>query len=158
MMSPALTNLTSKFLRALLEYCGCPFCCPSLVFRRARAKMHEDEKNGSDPIIFARAGVKCFFHHIMKSFVTVACVATNVIRNNVSGRFSIGIDAKLVRRALSLRGRRHLHPHNCQVACAQSLLPHSCQKSLMFGITVHLEEIKTILSLQRGINARATSV
>jgi hypothetical protein len=93
--------------------------------------MHEDEKNGSDPIIFARAGVECFFHHIMKSFVTFACVVTNAIRNNVSGRFLIGIDAKLVRQALSFRSHWHLHSHNCQVACAQSFLPHSCQMSLL---------------------------
>ena len=131
MISPALTNLPCKFLPALFEFFCCPLCCPSFVFRRALAKMHEDEKNGSDPIIFARAGVECFFHHVMKSFVTFACVVTNAIRNNVSGRFLIGIDAKLVRRALSLTCRRHLHPHNCQVACAQSLLPHSCQMSLL---------------------------
>lgn len=60
---------------------------------RALARMHEDEKNGSDPIVFARA-------------------VCNAIRKNVSGRFLIGIDANLV-------------------ACAQRLLPHSCQMSLL---------------------------
>jgi hypothetical protein len=34
-------------------------CLPLMPHcRRALATMHEDEKNGSDPIIFARAGAK----------------------------------------------------------------------------------------------------
>ena len=66
--------------------------------RRALATMHEDEKNGSDPIIFAHAGICLLF--ALKSFLIFARAVQNAIKKNVSGRVFIGIDANLVSKIL----------------------------------------------------------